>query len=592
VAKLITLAVICILGTSPANFAEAAQQPAAPKAHRTPAPAQASSIAGDWSGILHVGETELHLLLHLSKDQQGEWHAKVDSLNQAVFGMEASQVAQEEDSLRFEISSVGARFQGKIQADHRTIRGLWEQSGTGLPLKFEKRAAGAAPTSASTVSKAEGTWQGAIEVSNMRMRLQMHIAHDETGQLIASIDSLDQGVSGIPASQVVEKDNELHFEMSAFQAQYHGTLNASKNEIAGEWLQNDNAEKLNFRRSDKPLELHRPQNPIKPYPYAEEEVSFDSANADATLKGTITTPRGSGPFPAVVLVGGSGPADRDETTAGHKPFLVLADYLTRKGFTVLRYDKRGIAQSTGSYESATLQQLAGDAQSAVAYLKSRKEVDARHLGILGHSEGGILAAIVAKNSSDVNWLVLLATPASNGERTLLRQSELIARTGGLPEDQITRSQQFDRMAYAIVRQEKKPAAVETKLNELVEKSGLSASMPPAALQAQFRLMTTPWFRDFLDFEPQPLLEQLQCPVLALNGDRDLQIDADDSVPLLRKAYEKSGNKDFTVLEIEGVNHLFQKAQSGSPALYGAIEETIAPEVLNAIGTWLAKHTAP
>jgi len=589
VAKLITLAVACMLASLAANCVQTAQQPASPSGPRSAAPAHASSIEGDWGGVLQVGETELHLVLHLSRNAQGEWHARLDSLNQAVYGMEASKVEHEADSLRFEISSVGAKFQGKIQPDRRTIRGLWEQSGTGLPLKFEKRTARTS-AAATAMSKAEGTWQGAIEVSNMRMRLQLHIAHDEKGQLIASVDSLDQGVQGIPASQVTEKNSQLQFEMPAFQALYHGALNVAKNEIAGEWLQNDNAEKLVFHRSDKPLELRRPQNPSKPYPYTEEEVSV-SAVGGATLAGTLTLPRGAGPFPAIVLVGGSGPADRDETVAGHKPFLVLADYLTRKGFAVLRYDKRGIAQSTGSYDNATMQQLAGDVQSVADYLKSRKEVDPKRLGILGHSEGGLLAALVTKNSADVKWLILLATPASNGERTLLRQSELIARTGGLPEDQIVRSQQFDRMAYAVVRQEKSPAAVETKLSELVKKSGLDASMPPAALQAQFRLMTAPWFRDFLDFEPQPILEQLQCPVLAINGDRDLQVDADDSVPLLRQAYEKSGNKDFTVIEIEGVNHLFQKAQSGSPSLYGAIDETIAPEVLNAIGDWLAKHTA-
>jgi uncharacterized protein len=190
----------------------------------------------------------------------------------------------------------------------------------------------------------------------------------------------------------------------------------------------------------------------------------------------------------------------------------------------------------------------------------------------------------------LDWLVLLATPATTGERALLRQSELVARTGGLPEEQIARSQQFDRMAYAAVREAKSATALEAKLNDLVEKSGLSASMPAAALQAQIRLMTTPWFRQYLDFDPAPLMEQIKCPVLALNGDRDLQVDANDTVPLLRQAYFKSGNKDFTVMEIEGVNHLFQKAQSGSPALYGAIEETIAPEVLNAVGSWLAKHT--
>jgi pimeloyl-ACP methyl ester carboxylesterase len=570
-----------------------AQQPAVPGANKAVAAARPVSLEGDWSGVLQVGDTELQLVLHLSKDAQGEWHAKLDSLNQAVFGMDASQVTREEDTLRFEIASVGAKFQGKIQPDHRTIRGLWEQSGTGLPLKFEKRAAGPASrgVAAKAVSKAEGTWQGAIEVTNMRMRLQMHVSHDDQGKLVASVDSLDQGIQGIPAAKVTETNGQLSFEIPAFQAEYHGTLSASKNEIAGEWAQNDSAEKLDFRRSDQPLELRRPQNPAKPYPYAVEEVSFSAGDGKSTLAGTLTIPQGTGPFPAAVFVGGSGPTDRDETTAGHKPFLVLADLLTRKGIAVLRYDKRGIAQSTGNYELATLDDLTSDVQAALNYLKARKEVDRKRAGVLGHSEGGILAAQLAVRIGDLDWLVLLATPATSGERTLLRQSELIARTGGLPEEQIARSQQFDRMAYAAVREEKSSAALEVRLKDLIEKSGLSASMPPAALEAQIRLMTTPWFRQYLDFNPAPLLEQVKCPVLALSGDRDLQVDADETVPVLRQAYEKSGNKDFTVMEIEGVNHLFQKAQSGSPALYGAIEETIAPEVLNAIGGWLAKHTA-
>jgi uncharacterized protein len=567
-----------------------AQQPASNPGNRTSAVTRAASLEGDWSGTLQVGETELQLVLHLSKDAQGEWHAKLDSLNQAVYGMEASKVTREEDSLRFEIASVGAKFQGKIQPDHRTIRGVWEQGGTGLPLKFEKRASSAASrVAANAVSKAEGTWQGAIEVTNMRMRLQMHVSHDGQGKLLASLDSLDQGIQGIPASKVTEKNGELSFEIPAFQAEYHGTLSASKNELAGAWTQNDSAEKLDFRRSDQPLELRRPQNPAKPYPYTSEDVSFPSAGGKVTLAGTLTIPQGTGPFAAAVLVGGAGPTDRDETIAGHKPFLVLADLLTRKGIAILRYDKRGVAQSTGNAEQATMEDLTNDARAALNYLKARKEVDPKRVGLIGHSEGGILAAQIAAETDDPSWLVLLASPATNGERTLLRQSELIARTGGLPEEQITRSQQFDRQAYAAVREENTPTALDARLNGLIEKSALSASMPPAALQAQIRLMTTPWFRQYLDFDPAPLLEKIKCPVLALNGDRDLQVDADETVPLLRQAYEKSGNKDFTVLEIQGVNHLFQKAQSGSPALYGAIEETMAPEVQNAIGGWVAKH---
>jgi len=189
----------------------------------------------------------------------------------------------------------------------------------------------------------------------------------------------------------------------------------------------------------------------------------------------------------------------------------------------------------------------------------------------------------------VKWLVLLAAPATSGEKTLLRQSELVARTGGLAEEQIARSQEFDRRAYAAVREEKDATRLAARLSGLVDGSEMAAAMPPAALAAELRLMTSPWFRDFLDYDPQPVLARLSGPVLALNGDRDLQVDADESVPLLRKAYEKSGNRDFTVMEIAGVNHLFQKAQSGSPALYGAIEETMAPEVLKALGRWLATH---
>jgi pimeloyl-ACP methyl ester carboxylesterase len=552
--------------------------------------ARAASLEGEWSGVLEVGDASLHLVLHLSKDPQGGWHAKLDSVDQAVYGIEASHVNRGEDTLSFELASVGAKFQGKILPGHQAIRGVWEQSGTGLPLKFEKRTAGDSRALPGAVSPAEGTWQGAIEVGNMRMRLQLHVAHADKGQLVASIDSLDQGIQGIPASKVSESAGQLRFEISVFRAEYRGTLNATKNGIQGVWTQNDTEEPLNFERSERVLDLRRPQNPVKPYPYREEEISLAAGEGKAVLAGTLDIPEGNGPFPAAVLIGGSGPNDRDEAVAGHKPFWVLADFLTRRGMMVLRYDKRGCGRSTGVYEQAAMQDFVQDAQAALSYLQSRKEVDPRRLGLVGHGEGGILGAQLAARSSDVKWLVLLASPATTGERTLLRQSELVARTGGLAEEQIARSQEFDRLAYAAVREVKESARLETRLHALVEKSGLGASMPPQALEAQLRLMTSPSFREFLDYDPEPALERLICPVLALNGDRDLQVNADENVPLLRKAYETSGNRDFTVMEIEGVNHLFQKAQSGSPALYGAIEETVAPEVLKAMESWLAKYS--
>jgi pimeloyl-ACP methyl ester carboxylesterase len=568
----------------------AAQQGAT--AGKTPIAARSASLQGDWTATLQVGDAQLHLVLHLSKDSRGAWHAALDSLDQAVYGMEASKVMNADGAVHFELASVGAQFQGKILPDHKTIRGVWEQGGSGLPLSFQKRAPGAGSTPpAAAISKFEGTWQGAIETGNMRMRLQLHLSHDDQGQPIAALDSLDQAIQGIPASLVTEISNDLKLEITAFGAEYAGTLDTTKNKIAGNWSQNGNLEKLDFQRSDRVLEPRRPQNPAKPYPYKEEEVSFPASNGNATLAGTLTIPQGTGPFPAAILIGGSGPSDRDESIAGHKPFLVLADLLTRKGVMVLRYDKRGIAQSTGDYVAATIDDFAQDAQAALQYLKSRKDVDARRLGLIGHSEGGILAALAATRSNDVKWMVLLATPATSGEKTLLRQSELIARTGGLPEEQIIRSLEFDRKAYAAVRQEKDTAALAKRLATLVDQSGLGAAMPPAALQAQIRTMTSPWFRQFLDYDPEPIYEKIKCPVLALNGTRDLQMDSAENVPLLRKAFEASGNKDVTIVEIDGVNHLFQTAQSGSPALYGAIQETMSPEVQTAIGNWVSQHNA-
>ena len=304
---------------------------------------------------------------------------------------------------------------------------------------------------------------------------------------------------------------------------YDGTLNPAKTEITGTWTQSSVQQKLDFRRSDQLLELIRPQNPTKPYPYREEEILFANASAKISLAGTLTLPPGKGPFPAAILLSGSGPHDRDESLVGHRPFLVLADHLTRRGIAVLRFDKRGIGKSTGDYTNATTADFASDAEAVLAYLKTRKEIDPKKIGLIGHSEGGMIAPMVATRSNDVAWIVLLAGPALKGEDTLLLQSELILRTAGVNDGQIAKTREFNKQTYVLVRQEKDPAALEAKLNALVQSSGMSASLPPAALQAQVRLMVSPWFRFFLDYDPVPALRKTMCPVLALNGEKDLQI---------------------------------------------------------------------
>jgi len=387
------------------------------------------------------------------------------------------------------------------------------------------------------------------------------------------------------------KESALHFEIPAVAGIYEGKFYPAKNTITGNWSQTGAEQKLDFKRSDQPLELRRPQTPAKPYPYREEEVSFSNATAGVILAGTLTLPKGSGPFPIAILIAGSGPHDRDETLANLKPFLVLADYLTRKGMAVLRYDKRGIGKSTGSADSATTLDLASDTQAAIAYLHTRKEIDPAKLGLIGHSEGAMIAPYLATHSQDVAWVVLLAPPATKGEDTLLNQSELIGRVGGLSDPQLVSSLTFDREAYDLVRKENDPAAMAEKLKALVKESGLDAALPPGALETQLRMLTSPWFRFFLDYDPLPTLRALKTPTLALYGQKDLQVPAKANLPLLKQAFTDSANKDATASELPDLNHLFQHAFSGSPAEYPAIEETFSPEALQLLSDWILRHTA-
>ena len=564
---------------------------------------------GHWSGSLEAGDATLHLVLHVSKSSDGSFQATLDSLDQGVYGIAVSSLSLKNTTLKFSVDSVGATFEGKIFPDHWTIAGLWTQSAVSLPLVFHRQAAGAASHKpADAIASAEGVWQGALEGNGMRLRLQLHVTHDDKKQLVAALDSPDQGISGLPAVRVSQKDSLFHFEIPSVSGVFEGTVNAAKNSIDGTWTQSRVEEKLVFRRSGELLPLLRPQEPSKPYPYKEEEVSFPNPAAKITLAGTLTLPTGwSGPFPAAILIADSGPHNRDESLAGHRPFLVLADYLTRKGIAVLRYDKRGNGKSTGDFASATTEDLASDAAAAVAYLKTRKEIDTAKIGLIGHSEGGLIAPIVAVNAQPlaqsidqpialriaqpVAWIVLLAGPGLKGEDVLLLQSELILRNAGVNDGEISRTLAFNKKTYTLVRQEKDPAALESQLTDLVESTSAAAALSPAALQSQLRLLVSPWFRYYLDYDPAPALQKVICPVLALTGEKDLQVPAKQNLAKIDQALKDGGNKDYQTLELLGLNHLLQHAPTGSPTEYGGIEETMAPEALSAISDWVLRHTS-
>jgi uncharacterized protein len=554
---------------------------------------QALFLEGPWTGTLQAGDTVLHLILHIDKGEHGNLKARLDSIDQGVYGIEASSLTRTPTGLRIEIPSVNATYEGKVDSGYQSIEGIWSQGGVALPLAFHRQAArtGAAKQPTNAVSGAEGTWQGALETHGMRFRLQLHISHDSQGQLVAMLDSIDQGISRFPATNVSEKDAAVHFDLPSVQGIYDGTLNAPGTAITGNLQQSGSSTALNFKRSDQILPLRRPQTPARPYPYREEDVTFANAKAGISLSGTVTLPRGAGPFAAAVLLVGSGPLDRDEADSGHRPFLVLADHLTRKGIAVLRYDKRGIGKSTGNYENATTADFASDAEAAVAFLRSRKEIDNQRIGLIGHSEGGVIAPMIASRSSDVVWIVLLAGPATKGAETLLLQSDLIARAAGMNDEQVAKSLDFDRQAYRLVRQEKNRSELETKLEDLVKLSGLGPAMPPALVERQIHWTSSPWFRYFLDYDPAPALEKTKCPVLALSGEKDLQVPPKENLPLLKEALKKGGNKDNQVAELPGLNHVFQHCYMGLPAETRAIEETFAPEAMSMISAWVLKHSA-
>jgi hypothetical protein len=585
-----------LLGFLLSAFVVSARQQAKPPAHHssastaTSAP-QPKTLEGTWAGSLQAGAAVLHLVMHISKPSDGPIKASLDSLDQGVYGIEVTSFSQNDATIHLTVSSVGASYDGKISLNFQSIDGQWSQGGQGLHLVFHREVAGAAAkASADAISRVEGLWQGALESSGMRLRLQLHVSHDDKKELVAALDSPDQGVNGLPAIKVSQKVSAFHFEIPLVHGSYDGTLSATHSTITGTWSQPSGPTKLDFKRSDKLLELLRPQEPVKPYPYQAEQITFSNPKDKVSLAATLTLPAGPGPFPAAILIGGTGPHDRDESIAGHRPFLVLADHLTRKGFAVLRYDKRGIANSTGDYAQATTASLASDAEAAIAYLQSRKEIAPQKIGLIGHSEGAAIAPMIASHSSDVAWIVLLAGPGVKGETLLLRQSELLERTAGVDELQIQKSLTFDLHVYALVREEKDATVLESKINDLVKSSGMVDYMPPAAVQSQIRTVTSPWFRFFLDYDPVPALQNTKCPVLALNGELDLQVPAKDNLSAVKQALTDGGNKDFATAELPGLNHLFQHAQTGSPTEYGAIEETISPGALDRITAWLQKHS--
>jgi len=447
-----------------------------------------------------------------------------------------------------------------------------------------------------------GIWQGVLKISGIELRLVIKVSKTADDQYTATLDSPDQGAKDIPASLVELKNGDVKIEVKAILGAYNGRM-SDDNTITGEWKQGPTTLPLILKRTDKaPEPPRRPQEPQKPYPYNEEEVVYDNLKAGIKLAGTLTAPKTPGPFPAVVLISGSGPQDRDEALLGHKPFLVLADDLTRRGIAVLRYDDRGVGKSTGEFARATSADFAADALAGVEYLKTRKEINPKQIGLIGHSEGGLIAPMVATPSSGVAFIVLMAGPGISGEEILYLQGALIARANGAAETAIAKNLALQKKLFAVIKAEKDDAAAEKQLRPIwtqafaaftdEDKKALevAGANPDTLFQAQLKQLVSPWFRYFLFYDPQRALKKVKCPVLAINGEKDLQVPPRENLAAIAKALKAGGNKNFLTKELPSLNHLFQTATTGAPGEYNKIEETIAPNALQMLGDWILAQT--
>jgi pimeloyl-ACP methyl ester carboxylesterase len=424
-----------------------------------------------------------------------------------------------------------------------------------------------------------GQWNGVLDVAGTKLRIVFHIEkHERTYS--CTMDSPDQGAKGIPVTTTRVKGKTLLIEAANLAMRYEGKR--CKDGIKGTFSQMGMQIPLTLTRNV--IVLNRPQNPQPPYPYHEEEVLFVNQEAGITLAGTYTYPKTEGKFPAVVLVSGSGAQNRNEELFDHCPFLVLADYLTRQGIAVLRYDDRGVGQSQGIYHTATLQDFATDAFAALQYLRYREETDKQKVGLIGHSEGGSIAFLLA-GKHQIDFIVSMAGPAVKGDELMKQQRQALFTAMGMPDESIRQNEELLLKINAMIDAYSADSIL-SKPNKYAELLLMENGEKDVSLRNRYKSallqVASPEMQSLLNYDPADDLRKISCPVLALQGEKDLQVPADINLQAIQTRLKDA----LTIKKYPELNHLFQHATTGLTSEYAEIEETISPEVLENIVTWI------
>jgi pimeloyl-ACP methyl ester carboxylesterase len=536
-----------------------------------------------WYGVLKTTDREFRFVIELTPTEAPS-SGSLKSLDEGNQIFDLKEVTIRDRTLKFALPASKASYEGALDQTGTRATGHWKQRGTKLPLSLTKVTKVPQPDIRVVFS---GTVNGLLQ------KIKVSFVELETGKVY--FNSVSQKAGGFVASKEVNKDGGITFRVPAVQGTFQGRYqNEARTKLKGKWtqglvsldleltLQKGPAENLNMGAN----KVSRPQTPRAPFPYKVEQVKVEVPNGDVTLAGTLTIPEGEIKS-AMVLVSGSGPQDRDETIFEHKPFWVIADHFARNGIATLRYDDRGVGNSTGKFSTATSYDLAKDAEAAFNFLSRRSEVQDSLVGICGHSEGGLLGPMIAARNAKVGFLILLAAPGVNGLEIILSQGPLLMRAQGISAADIAKQHAIQKVVLGIIR-ENQENEVDLLASRLRETLGDDLDKTPQlvqTVQAGLIHQATPWLKEFLKLDPKVAFARVKCPVLAINGSKDLQVDPVLNLPVIRDTLRQSGNHNVEIAVYPGLNHLFQSCRTGLPVEYGDIEETFNAAPLQRMTSW-------
>jgi hypothetical protein len=549
-------------------------------------PPDVPGIDGAWVGTLKIPSGQVvRIGFNFSRDEDGKLVGKWTSPDQTATAAVLSQISVDNDSIHLTLKDIKGTYDAQIAKNFKVMTGMLHQAGFSMSLSMHK----------ATI------YAGSLRDSTGTLRLLFKLANDDSGKRIGIMESVDEGELERPIDSISEHDSSVVYGVSSLGGIFVGTVAPDHGRILGNWFQGSATMALNLVPVPLVPILHRPQDPTKPYPYNEEEVSYQNNEAKISLGATLTLPKGDGPFPAVVLITGSGQQDRNETIFGHHPFWVLADYLTRRGIAVLRVDDRGAGTSGGAFDTSTTLDFASDTRTGIEYLKTRKEINKHKIGLIGHSEGGLIAPMIASNDKNIAFIVLMAGPGIPSREVMhLQRLAMFEGQGKVSETSLRVISGFDAAdsLVASLNGGDDPATLarlDSTIMVILQLQTRSSDTSEASKTALGRYasmeshsLLSPWHRYFIAYDPKPALMKVHCPVLAINGSLDRQVPVKEDLDGIRSALKASGNKNVTIVELPGLNHLFQTAKTGGVDEYAKIQETMSTLALETVGDWIEK----